>query len=47
MKELYERVIERFGADNLIQLLNLMKELETHMESEIEEMELMNDDAAE
>ena len=47
MKELYERVIERFGADNLIQLLNLIKELETHMESEIEEMELMNDDAAE
>lgn len=47
MKEFYEKVIDRFGEDNLIQLLNLMKQLETHMESEMEEMEMMNDDTIE
>lgn len=44
LKEFYGHVIERFGADNLVQLLNLMKQLETHMESEIEKMEVHFDD---
>lgn len=37
--EYYARVIDRFGKDNLIQLLNLMKQLETIMSSELEGME--------
>lgn len=38
-KEYYGRVIGKFGKDNLIQLLNLMKQLEIIMGSELEEME--------
>ena len=38
-KEYYGNVIEKFGRDNLIELLNLMKQLETIMHSEQERME--------
>lgn len=37
LKQYYEKVISRFGKENLIQLLQLMKQLETIMSSEIEE----------
>jgi hypothetical protein len=43
----YGKVIEKFGADNLVSLLNLMKELETVMSSELEGMEGTEDDVAE
>lgn len=39
VKEYYGRVIEKYGKDNLIQLLHLMKQLETIMSSEIEEIQ--------
>lgn len=39
LKKYYGKVIEKFGKEKLIQLLQLMKELETIMSSEIEEME--------
>lgn len=39
IKEYYGRVIEKYGKDNLIQLLHLMKQLDTIMSSEIEEIE--------
>jgi len=42
-KEYYGRVIGKFGKDNLIQLLNLMKQLEIIMGSELEEMEVSED----
>ncbi len=35
----YGKVIEKYGKENLIQLLRLMKELETVMSSELERME--------
>lgn len=38
-KEYYEHIIEKFGKDNLIELLKLMKQLETVMCSEVERME--------
>ena len=47
IKEFYEKVIEKFGEDNLGQLLNLMKQLETYMESEMEEMGLVDDETVE
>lgn len=47
IKEFYEKVIEKFGEDNLVQLLNLMKQLETYMESEMEEMGLVDDETVE
>ena len=47
LKEYYEKVIRRFGKDNLIQLLNLMKQLETVMHSELEGMGVMDDVAGE
>lgn len=37
LKKYYEKVIQRFGKENLIQLLRLMKQLETVMSSEVEE----------
>lgn len=40
LKEYYGKVIEKYGKDNLIQLLNLMKQLETVMSSEMEGMEV-------
>lgn len=42
-KEYYGNVIKRFGKDNLIELLNLMKQLETVMYSEQEKMEVAFD----
>ena len=39
LEEYYGNVIDKFGKDNLIQLLNLMKQLETVMSSEAEKME--------
>ena len=42
-KEYYGNVIRQFGKDNLIELLNLMKQLETVMYSEQEKMEVDRD----
>ncbi len=42
-KDYYGRVIDRFGKDNLIELLNLMKQLETVLYSEQEKMEVADD----
>ena len=39
MEKIYERVIEQFGTDNLIQMLDLMKRLETIMGNEMENIE--------
>ena len=39
-KEYYVNVIHKFGKDNLIEFLNLMKQLETVMYSEQEKMEV-------
>lgn len=39
MKKYYREVIEEFGKENLIELLQLMKQLDTVMSSKIEEME--------
>lgn len=39
LKKYYGKVIGKFGKENLIELLQLMKQLETVMSSEIEEME--------
>lgn len=39
LKDYYGKVIGKFGKDNLIQLLQLMKQLETIMSSELENME--------
>ena len=44
LKEYYGRVIQKYGKENLIQLLQLMKQLETVMSSEMEGMEEMADD---
>ena len=43
VKEFYGRVIESFGKENLIGLLHQMKELETVMTREIEQMEETDD----
>ena len=42
LKKYYGNVIKKFGKDNLIQLLQLMKQLETVMTSEIEELEVQD-----
>ena len=39
LKTYYGKVFEKFGRDNLIQLLQLMKQLETVMSSEMEKLE--------
>lgn len=39
LKQYYGKVIDDFGKEKMIQLLQLMKELETVMSSEFEEME--------
>ena len=39
VKKFYGRVIDSFGKENLIRLLHQMKELETVMTREIEQME--------
>ena len=38
LKSYYGKVIEKFGKENMIQLLQLMKQLETVMSGELEEM---------
>ena len=44
LKSYYGHVIDKFGKDNLLQLLRLMKQLETIMSSEAENMEVERDD---
>lgn len=44
MKLYYSKVFEKFGKDNLIQLLQLMKQLETVMSSEMENLEVETDE---
>lgn len=43
LRKYYGNVIEKFGKEKLIQLLQLMKELETIMSGEVEELEGKND----
>lgn len=43
LRKYYGNVIEKFGKEKLIQLLQLMKELETIMSGEVEELEEKND----
>lgn len=43
-KEYYGKVIGKYGKQNLIQLLQMMKQLETVMSSELEEMEVSDPD---
>lgn len=43
LKNYYERVIERFGHDNMVKLIHLMKDLETVMSAELEEKEGITD----
>lgn len=43
LKKYYAQVIEEFGKQNLIDLLQLMKQLETVMSSKIEEMEVVKE----
>ena len=40
MKRYYSKVFDKFGRENLIQLLQLMKQLETVMSSEMETLEV-------
>ncbi|MGN0141722.1 MAG: MarR family winged helix-turn-helix transcriptional regulator [Roseburia sp.] len=42
LKKYYGRVIEKYGKENLILLLQLMKQLETVMSSEMEESEVQD-----
>lgn len=44
LKEYYGRVIEKYGKENLIQLLQLMRQLQTVMRAEIEEMGVTEDE---
>ena len=44
LKQYYGKVFEKFGKDNLIELLQLMKQLETVMSSEMEILEVDKDD---
>ena len=46
VKKYYGRVIKSYGKENLIHLLQLMKELETVMSSELEEMEDLQEGSA-
>lgn len=46
LKEYYGRLVVRFGRDNFIQLLQLMKQLETAAGEEFSEMEAIEDDEA-
>ena len=43
LKQYYARVIERYGKENLILLLQLMKQLETVMSSEMEGEEMQDE----
>ena len=44
IKSYYGHVIDKFGKDNLLQLLRLMKQLETIISSEAENLEVESDD---
>ncbi|MCI5721920.1 MAG: MarR family winged helix-turn-helix transcriptional regulator [Firmicutes bacterium] len=44
LKSYYGHVIDKFGKDNLLQLLRLMKQLETIISSEAENLEVESDD---
>lgn len=44
LKDYYGRVIERFGTDHMIQLLDMMKRLETVMSLELDEKGGSSDD---
>ncbi len=44
LKNYYGRVIEKYGKENLVLLLQLMKQLETVMSSEMEGAEMQNED---
>lgn len=44
LKKYYGRVIEKYGKENLVLLLQLMKQLETVMSSEMEEAEVQDED---
>ena len=44
LKGYYRKVIEEFGKENLIEMLQLMKQLDTVMSSKIEEMEALEED---
>ncbi|MGN0436862.1 MAG: MarR family winged helix-turn-helix transcriptional regulator [Wujia sp.] len=46
-KKYYGKVFEKFGKNNLIQLLQLMKQLETIMSSEMENLEVNKNDDGE
>lgn len=43
MKDFYGNVIQKFGKQNLIALLRLMKQLETVMSTELEEREVLKE----
>lgn len=45
LKDYYGRIIEKFGKENLIQMLKLMKQLETVISAEIEGVEEEDMDA--
>lgn len=44
LKSYYGHIIDKFGKDNLLQLLRLMKQLETIISSEAENLEVESDD---
>ncbi|MDD6206949.1 MAG: winged helix DNA-binding protein [Clostridiales bacterium] len=44
LKDYYGKVIQQYGEDNLIQLLHMMKQLETVMHSQLEGMEVSEED---
>lgn len=44
LKKYYGRVIEKYGRESLVLLLQLMKQLETVMSSEMEEVEVQDED---
>ena len=39
LKKFYGKVIKKFGIEHLVDLLNLMKQLDTVMSSELEDLE--------
>ena len=45
LKKYYGNVIQEFGGDNMIHLLQMMKQLETIMSSEYERMEMAEDES--
>ena len=47
LKHYYGKVFEKFGKENLIQLLQLMKQLETVMSSEMEKLEVDKNETGE